>query len=38
VAQTGGRGHIVAAGCVVPVDVSEERLQAARQAVEAPAA
>lgn len=34
VAQTGGRRHLVAAGCVIPVDVSEERLGAARTAVE----
>jgi len=36
VAQTGGRGHIVAAGCVIPVDTSEDRLGAARRAVESP--
>lgn len=34
VAQTGGRRHLVAAGCVIPVDVAEERLAAARAAVE----
>jgi uroporphyrinogen decarboxylase len=34
VAQTGGRRHLVAAGCVIPVDVAEERLAAARTAVE----
>ncbi|HXF81326.1 MAG TPA: uroporphyrinogen decarboxylase family protein [bacterium] len=33
-AQTGGRRHIVAAGCVIPIDVAAERLAAARQAVE----
>jgi len=34
VSQTEGRGHIVAAGCVIPVDTSEDRLRAAREAVE----
>ena len=34
IAQTGGRRHIVAAGCVVPIDVSDERLTAARRAVD----
>jgi uroporphyrinogen decarboxylase len=34
-AQTaGGRRHLVAAGCVVPIDLSDERLQAVRSAVE----
>jgi uroporphyrinogen decarboxylase len=33
-AQTGGKRHIVTAGCVVPVDVSDERLTAARRAVD----
>jgi len=33
-AQTAGLRHIVAAGCVIPTDVSEERLHAARHAVE----
>ncbi len=34
VAQTGGRRHIVAAGCTIPIDITEDRLLAARQAVE----
>ena len=34
ITQTGGRRHIVTAGCVVPVDVSDERLTAARRAVD----
>lgn len=34
IAQTKGVGLIVAAGCVIPVDVTAERLQAARAAVE----
>lgn len=33
-AQTGSVRHIVAAGCVIPVDVTEERIAAVRQAVE----
>lgn len=32
VAQTGGLHHIVAAGCTIPLDVTDERLRAARQA------
>lgn len=32
--QTAGLRHIVAAGCVIPVDVTDERIAAARQAVE----
>jgi uroporphyrinogen decarboxylase len=35
-AQTGGRRHLVAAGCVIPVDLSDDRLEAVRSAVEAP--
>lgn len=35
VAQTGGRRHLVAAGCVIPIDTPEDRLRAARQAVDA---
>lgn len=34
VAQTAATRHIVAAGCVIPVEVSDERLKAVRQAVE----
>lgn len=34
VRQTGGLRHIVAAGCVIPVDVADDRLRAVRQAVE----
>ncbi len=34
IAQTGGRRLIVAAGCTIPVDVANPRLQAARQAVD----
>jgi uroporphyrinogen decarboxylase len=34
IAQTGGRGLIVAAGCVIPTDVGADRLDAARAAVE----
>ncbi len=33
VAQTGGLQHIVAAGCTIPIDVTDERLTAARNAV-----
>ncbi|MGH2404290.1 MAG: uroporphyrinogen decarboxylase family protein, partial [bacterium] len=33
-AQTGGKRHIVAAGCVIPIDASEANLRAVRQAVE----
>jgi len=33
IAQTGGKRHIVAAGCTIPIDVSEDRLKAARDAV-----
>jgi uroporphyrinogen decarboxylase len=32
--QTGGRGHILAPGCVVPLDVPETHLRAVRAAVE----
>ncbi len=32
--QTGGKGLIIAPGCVFPPDISEERLMAARRAVE----
>ena len=34
-AQTAGRRHLVAAGCVIPIDVPEDRLQAARSTVDA---
>lgn len=34
VSQTGGRRHVIAAGCVIPIDVSDERLRAAREAVD----
>ncbi len=34
IAQTGGSRHLVAAGCVIPIDVSDEHLTAARHAVE----
>lgn len=34
IAQTGGTRHLVAAGCVIPVDIAEERLKATKQAVE----
>ncbi len=34
IAQTGGARHIVAAGCVIPVDIPPDRIQAARAAVE----
>ncbi len=33
ITQTGGIRHIVAAGCVIPVDVGEDRLRSARDAV-----
>jgi uroporphyrinogen decarboxylase len=33
IAQTGGRGHILAAGCVIPVDTPEANLGAVRQAL-----
>lgn len=32
-AQTGGRRHLVAAGCVIPITVSDDRLEAVRRAV-----
>ena len=32
--QTGGARHVIAAGCVIPIELSDERLTAARQAVE----
>ncbi len=38
IAQTGGAGLIVTAGCVVPVDLPPERLRAVRQAVDRPGA
>jgi uroporphyrinogen decarboxylase len=31
IAQTGGRGHILAAGCVIPVDTPEENIRAVMQ-------
>ncbi len=34
IAQTSGTRHILAAGCVIPIDVSEEHLQTVRSAVE----
>jgi len=34
VAQTGGKHHMIAAGCVVLVDTSEDRLRTVRDAVE----
>ncbi len=34
VAQSGGTRHIMAAGCVIPIDITEDRIRAARQAVE----
>lgn len=34
VSQTGGRGHLLAAGCVIPVDIAEEKILAVRKAVE----
>jgi uroporphyrinogen decarboxylase len=34
VAQTGGRGHMVGAGCVVPVNAPHKHVRAAREAVE----
>ena len=34
IGQTGGKRHLMAAGCVIPIDVSDERLTAARKAVE----
>ena len=33
IAQTGGRGHILAAGCVIPVDTPEENIRAVTQAL-----
>ena len=33
IAQTGGRGFIAAAGCVIPVDTPEENIRAAQEAV-----
>ncbi|MDQ7819215.1 MAG: uroporphyrinogen decarboxylase family protein [Armatimonadota bacterium] len=36
IAQAGGRGLLVTAGCVVPVDLPPERLLAVRRAVERP--
>ena len=32
-AQTGGRGHILAAGCVIPVDTPEENIRAVTEAL-----
>ena len=34
-AQTEGRRHLVAAGCVIPIDLSDDRIQAVRTAVDA---
>lgn len=34
IAHTGGRGYIVGAGCVVPIDIPERNLRAARSSVE----
>jgi uroporphyrinogen decarboxylase len=34
-AQTGGRGFILAAGCVIPVDTPEENIRAVTEAVSA---
>ncbi|HEY6101870.1 MAG TPA: uroporphyrinogen decarboxylase family protein [bacterium] len=34
VSQTGGRRHLIASGCVIAIDTSEDRLRAARDAVE----
>jgi uroporphyrinogen decarboxylase len=34
VSQTGGKRHLVAAGCVMAIDTSDDRLRAARDAVE----
>jgi uroporphyrinogen decarboxylase len=33
IAQTGGKGFLLGAGCVVPTDVPEANLRAARAAV-----
>ncbi len=33
IVQTGGVRHLVAAGCVIPIDVAEDRLRSAREAV-----
>lgn len=33
ITQTDGRWHVVAAGCTIPIDVSEDRLKAVRTAV-----
>lgn len=35
IAQTGGRGHILAAGCVIPVDTPEENIRAVKQTLDA---
>jgi uroporphyrinogen decarboxylase len=35
IAQTGGRGFVLAAGCVIPVDTPEENIQAVVEAVRA---
>jgi uroporphyrinogen decarboxylase len=35
IAQTGGRGFLLAAGCVIPVDAPEENIRAAMDAVRA---
>ena len=35
IAQTGGRGHILAAGCVIPVDTPEENIRAVTQVLAA---
>jgi uroporphyrinogen decarboxylase len=34
IVQTGGERHLVAAGCVIPIETGENRLRAARDAVE----
>src|SRR5438132_889982 len=34
IAQTGGTRHIVAAGCTIPIDITEERIRAVRAALE----
>ncbi|OLD34338.1 MAG: hypothetical protein AUI83_27950, partial [Armatimonadetes bacterium 13_1_40CM_3_65_7] len=34
IAQTGGTRHIVAAGCTIPIDITEDRIRAVRAALE----
>ena len=34
ITQTGGSRHIVGAGCTIPIDIPEDRIRAARAAVE----